>query len=368
MHPIYEQIQLLTYKHTIMKKVNYLFGIAAIAIAMVMSSCAKEDNPVPEPSKIQDGMELAEALQYCDIQNGVPTLNLPAGVSLVCTTELEMNAPLEIVGQEGQPATLKVSGEGRFITVSDLGFENVVIDASEMEAPLVTIGVADQAPEEWQFAGVSFDGVMVTGLKKALVASACKNYYGVIDVVNSNVQVSADVTVFDFTKGSVALNFNVKESTFWAPEATSKSFYSSQSGQKATEYDANAVQIFEFTNSTFYNLTKDKNFFAHRQSNQKWLEYDVAGNIFVNCGKKGQTIKGMNGGQGGTNPTWNISGNVFNFDGADTSEGTEGGETTGDAEEPVKESIAVVVNFADANNGDFTQSDAPQAGDPDWRK
>lgn len=46
MHPIYEQIQLLTYKHTIMKKVNYLFGIAAIAIAMVMSSCAKEDNPV----------------------------------------------------------------------------------------------------------------------------------------------------------------------------------------------------------------------------------------------------------------------------------------------------------------------------------
>ena len=46
MHPIYEQIQLLTNKHTIMKKVNYLFGIAAIAIAMVMSSCAKEDNPV----------------------------------------------------------------------------------------------------------------------------------------------------------------------------------------------------------------------------------------------------------------------------------------------------------------------------------
>lgn len=329
---------------------------------MVMVSCSKVDDPVvPEQPKITDGMELADALQYCDVENGVPTLNLPAGVSLVCTTELEIDAPFKIVGEEGLPAFIKMSGEGRFITVSGIGFENVVIDASEMEAPLVTIGIEDQAPEEWQFAGVSLDGVMVAGLKKALVASICKNYYGVIDVVNSNVQVSADVTVFDFTKGSVALNFNVKESTFWAPEATSKSFYSSQSGQKATEYSADAVQIFEFTNSTFYNLTKGKNFFSHRQSNQKWLEYDVTGNIFVNCGKKGQTIKGMNGGQGGANPIWKISGNVFNFEDADTS----AEEVTGDEAEPVAESIAVVVKFADPATGDFTQSDA-KAGDPEW--
>ena len=138
-----------------MKKLNYLFSIVALGIAMVMVSCSKVDDPVvPEQPKITDGMELADALQYCDVENGVPTLNLPAGVSLVCTTELEIDAPFKIVGEEGLPAFIKMSGEGRFITVSGIGFENVVIDASEMEAPLVTIGIEDQAPEEWQFAGV----------------------------------------------------------------------------------------------------------------------------------------------------------------------------------------------------------------------
>lgn len=347
-----------------MKKFNYLFSAAAIAAAMLMTSCNKIDNPVgPEQSQIKDGMDLVEALQYSKVENGVPTLNLPAGVSLTCTTELTSNAPLQIVGKDGAPATIKVSGEGRLISLAGLGFKNVVIDASEQEAPLVTIGVADQAPEEWQFNSVTFDGVKVTGLKKALVASACKNYYGAFNVVKSNVQVSADVTVFDFTKGSVALETYIENSTFWAPEATSKSFYSSQSGQKATEYDADAVQTFTINNSTFYNLTKSKNFFTHRQSNQKWLVYNVTGNIFVNCGKKGQTIKGMNGGQGGANPTWNIKGNVFNFEDADTS--TD--EITGDEAEPVAESIAVVVKFADPAAGDFTQSDA-KAGAPNWIK
>ena len=69
----------------------------------------------------------------------------------------------------------------------------------------------------------------------------------------------------------------------------------------------------------------------------------------------------MNQGQGSANPVWNISGNVFNFDGADTS----ADESTGDEEEPVKDSKAVVVNFADADNGNFTQSDV-KAGDPFW--
>ena len=71
----------------------------------------------------------------------------------------------------------------------------------------------------------------------------------------------------------------------------------------------------------------------------------------------------MNGGQSGANPIWTINGNVFNFEGADTS----AAETTGDDAEPVSESIQVVVAFADAANGDFTQSDA-QAGDPRWIK
>jgi hypothetical protein len=71
----------------------------------------------------------------------------------------------------------------------------------------------------------------------------------------------------------------------------------------------------------------------------------------------------LNGGQGGANPIWTVSGNVFNFDDADTS----ADESTGDDGEPVADSQAVVVKFADAANGDFTQSNA-KAGDNHWIK
>jgi hypothetical protein len=71
----------------------------------------------------------------------------------------------------------------------------------------------------------------------------------------------------------------------------------------------------------------------------------------------------MNGGQGGKNPEWFVTGNVFNFEGADTS----ADESTGDDDQPITDSKAVVVNFADVAFGDFTQSDA-EAGDPIWIK
>jgi hypothetical protein len=207
----------------------------------------------------------------------------------------------------------------------------------------------------------------VKGLKKALFYSAAKKYYGDFTVDKCVVEIAGNVTVFDYTKGSTAVNFTVTNSTFYAPTATSKAFYSSQGGEKTTEYSADAIQTFTFKNNTMYNLTKGANFFTHRQNNQKWMSYDVENNIFVNCGKSGQAIKGMNGGQSGKNPTWKIENNAFNFDGADTS----ASEDTGDSEEPVNNSIAEVVTFADVANGDFTVGESSivareKAGDPRW--
>ena len=221
---------------------------------------------------------------------------------------------------------------------------------------------------EWTKADVAISDVTVKGLKKALFYSAGKYYYGDFTLTNSVIEQAADATTFDYTKGSTALNFTVTGSTIYAATASTKSLYSSQSGQKATEYSSDAKQIFTFHNNTMYNLAKTKNFFTHRQSNQKWLAYDVQKNVFVNCGKSGQVIKGMNGGQGGANPTWTIVGNIFNFDGKDTS----ATESTGDEEEPVKDSFAGVVNFTDAATGNLNGSivavalPEPQIGDPRW--
>ena len=253
------------------------------------------------------------------------------------------------------------------ITINGNG---AIIDASALEANLIEFAAKAAEDTEWTNANVSISGVTVKGLKKALFFSNSKYYYGDFSLINSVVEQAADATTFDYTKGSVAVNFTVTCSTIYAPTATTKSLYSSQGGQKATEYKDDATQSFAFLLNTMYNLAPGKNFFTHRQSNQKWLAYGVHSNIFVNCGKSGQVIKGMNGGQSGANPTWVISGNAFNFDGADTS----AAEATGDDEEPVKESVAGIVTFTDAANGNFSgnvllpaAATAPTGlGDPRW--
>ena len=243
------------------------------------------------------------------------------------------------------------------------------IDASALEGNMIEMAVVEN-PTEWTEANVTVKELTVKGLKKALFYSACKNYFGDVTVDKCVVEQAADATTFDYTKGSTAVNFTVTNSTFYAPTATTKSFYSSQGGQKTTEYNAEAIQTFTFTNNTMYNLAPGKNFFSHRQNSQKWLTYVVKNNIFVDCGKSGQVIKGMNGGGSSANPVWDIDGNVFNFKGADTS----ASEVTGDEAEPVKNSVEAVVTFTDAAAGNFdAQLGTPTVpatpivvGDPRW--
>lgn len=239
------------------------------------------------------------------------------------------------------------------------------IDAAALTAPMITLANAEL--EAWTEANVSITGVNVKGLAKALFYSPGKNYYGDFTLENSVVEMAGDAITFDWTKGSVVKKFTVTNSTIYAPTATTKFLYSSQNGQKVTEYDAAQLQTFLLKNSTFYNLNPTKNFFNHRQTNQTFFVYDLEDNIFVNCGKSGQVVKGVNGGQSGKNPTWIVKGNVFNFEDADTS----ANESTGDDAEPVQDSVAGVVKFFNPANGNFNgkfyAETAPGAvGDPRW--
>ena len=77
----------------------------------------------------------------------------------------------------------------------------------------------------------------------------------------------------------------------------------------------------------------------------------------VNSGKSGQFVKGLNAGQNGKASNYDVDNNVFNFDGAVVAEQAPEGA--------IKNSIEVVVEFADAANGDFTQSNV-KVGDPRW--
>ena len=263
--------------------------------------------------------------------------------------------------------------------------QNVDIDASAVNHPLIKLtasgtsaagarslggGSVTDAAVAQEIPFVKVEGVTLNDLKAPLFYSEVKGYK-INDFVINNciIEVAADITVIDFTKGSAALNIEVSNSTIYATAPTTKSMYSSQGGEKADAYGATAEnpQMFRFLNSTIYNFAKSKNFFSHRQSNQKWLGYEVKNSIFVDCGKSGQVIKGMNGGQSGKNPTWIIEKNTFNFDGADTS----AAEDTADEDEPVKDNVVGVVEFADAANGDFTigastMQAREKTGDPRW--
>lgn len=225
----------------------------------------------------------------------------------------------------------------------------------------------------WKEASLTVKDVTIKGVKKGVYASAGKNYlYNDFQIDNCVIEIAATSGFeFDFRKGGVAKNFTINKSTIYAPEATTNSLYTSQSAQKGTEAPGVTVQTFAITNSTLYNLAKGKNFFTHRQSNQKWLAYTIKNSVFLNVGKSGQVVKGINQGQNGANPTWDIDGNIFNFEGKDTS----ADETTGDEAEPVKNSVAGRVIFTDPATGDFggtfilapeTTSIPESMGDPRW--
>lgn len=261
------------------------------------------------------------------------------------------------------PASLTINGNG------------ATIDASALTAAMVTTPTGDLA--EWMEGNFTISGVKITGLQKGVYASAGKNYlYNDFKIENSVIELlGTGGFEFDFRKGGVAKNFTIDKSTIYAPTATTNSLYTSQSAQKATEAPGVEVQTFAITNSTLYNLAKSKNFFTHRQPNQKWLAYTLTNSLFVNCGKSGQVVKGVNQGQNGSNPTWSINGNAFNFeDGEGGFKDTSADESTGDEAEPVQNSVAGVMAFTSLETPDFggvftlgEGATAPESlGDPRW--
>ena len=246
---------------------------------------------------------------------------------------------------------------------------NSTIDASGLEGNMIEMATLEN-PTEWTEAQFYLGSVTVKGLQKALFFSNSKNYvFKQFGIDSSIIEQAGSATTIDFTKGSTALDISLQSNTFYAPTAIDKSFYSSQSGQRPTDYDASATQTFTFKNNTMYNLAYGKNFFTNRSNGQKWMIFDIEQNIFVNCGKSGQVVKGFNGGQASANPTWTVSGNLFNYDGADTS----ASESTADEAEPIQDSVEGIIVFTDPTAPDFSgtvlqssPATVPTLGDPRW--
>ena len=274
------------------------------------------------------------------------------------------------------PHSITINGGGATIDASGLTKTTINAETGEsVTSPAPLIAMAERADvTDWVVANVSLSNVTISGLNYSLfTTNRVKNYaiqnFNVVDCV---VEVASNFSapLFDFRIGGVALDFTVSNSTFYAPTAFTREFYNSQSGQKATEFNANAMQTFTFANNTLYNIAYGVNFFAHRQSSQSWQAYNITNNVFVNCGKMGQLVIGFNGNVASGVPSWWVNGNAFNFDGADTSANEIASETNG----KIDNCVVGLVNFIDVANGNlnatFTLGDgatAPKSlGDPRW--
>ena len=274
------------------------------------------------------------------------TVNLTAGAAYTIASTIEI------------PAGFILNGNG------------ATIDASGLGAKMIQAPAGDLA--EWAtIDSVAVKDVTIKGLARELFYSNAKNRNYVNFVVeNSVIELTGDKTTFDFTKGSVAMNFLVKNSTIYAPTATTKSLYSSQSAQKGSDAGAtaDAPQTFTFENNTLYNLAYNKNLFTHRSASQAWMKYVVKNNVVVNTGKS-NFMTTINQGQDNKNPQYDVTVN---------SVGTlvDGAYTDQSAAQTVQSNVmgtlvATNPGFKDVAAGDFTvyagsEQAKQKIGDPRW--
>ena len=334
-------------------------------------------------------MPLDGADLYAEVDEGYTRSIAPAyinvtlrpGAHYYVSQPIEVNTTINFIGDENNPAVVDLSQ-----------CNGPMLQYSSSLLPAFTMN--DKGFWEEPF-NVVFKNIIFSQLQNALFSDNKQPYLiGYMTLDNCIVEIttkSNSKKVFDFTGGGVVEHFTISNSTIYGKEkGTEVQLYSSQSGKKATDAGL-AMQYFTVTNSTLYNIAYKKNLNSHRQSNQKWLSYTITNNVILDCGKEGQFCKGMNGGQGGQNPTWLVQYNSFMWTNA-AGKLTNVNESTGDEMEEVSASYLNVYpeteitdiftkwyskdmygNYSDFFRGNFTLSDysvqkANSLGDPRWLK
>ena len=264
------------------------------------------------------------------------------------------------------PTSLTINGNGS------------KIDASALKAPFIQMSATPVvAPNElnaYPIDGITINKVTINSLAQSLVGAKNAMYIMEgITIENSNINVSGNKHIIDFQGKGIAKLLSVTNSTLWASDAAKHTgrLYQQQSGKKPAEIGYESLKV-SITNSTLYNISNGQNYVGYYcQNSQKWMTFEVLNSVIVNCATSGNFVKSLNQKQPGANSTWNVDGNIFNFNGADTS----ADEVQNSAKDVVKNSVAGLMTFTDASAGDFngsfllapgTEAPATMPGDPRW--
>ena len=352
-----------------MKK-SFIFGAALMLMgALSFQSCTKADNPSvprePAVAVFDNGMELADAIaQFA--KDGV--LSLPEGIELAMNKQVKLTEPLYIECQGKKPAL--IIAKAGFITNSTLSINNVDIDAFELDEPFIQLATLNgtqlatlNGTDPVKLDLIAFINSTISGLKYQFIYANKQSY--LVDCINIQKSIiaidgSKKKTTFDFNGGGNVSFLGIDESTIYSipTVANNGGFFSSQSGKEVTDLGG-TTQTFAISNSTLYNIANAKTVNTLRKNSQTYQKFAVKNSIIVNSGKSGQFLAGLNAGQTGKAANWEVSGNMINFGGEDVS--------TAEATKINVEIAPIegVVEFADAEKGDFTQKQT-SAGDPRW--
>lgn len=300
-------------------------------------------------------------------------LTLEAGTDIgkALATAMETNPTPSAIGislAAGAYTTSLPIVAGCDITINGNGAE---IDASALSEAFIKL--ADLTEEEYgKKVNITFNDLTISGIPYQLIYANKQQYLMNVKAANSifGINGAAKKATFDCNGGGNIAHLIIDGCTIYANPAVDMNggFFTSQSSKAVVELDEAETESKEISNSTLYNITYNRTVNSLRKNSQEYQSYVVKNCIIVNCGKKGQFLKGLNAGQAGKTGNWDVNGNIFNFDGEDIS-----------AEETVVDGVTLnnipgVVTFSNPETGDFNYnvkvsegvSVPEKIGDPRW--
>ena len=381
-----------------MKK-SFIFGAALFACALGFQSCSDVDKPVPtdEPlvAEIKAGTDLAVlADKYAE--DGV--LTLPAGAEVTLKDAFEVPAALTIVGDEAQPAKVKLTGEkAGFVIANNLVLKNLEFDCAASKEAFIKFSTnPDAEPITVNAWNVDYNFYLIDDIEIVNCKLDNVNSFVLTDVkfgdngvwFAENILVDNSIVHLTTTAnntnnayfyinngGGYAKELTVKNSTFYNTTDFGFRYFVRYGGfgQTNTEeplgWKDNTIT---YENNTFYNVC---------QNDGQWGNYNgiyrattsnfiMKSNIFWNCSTSGSVPRRFLQGRGWGADATNV---VFLNNTYMKKEVDEEGNAT--FQDPQNYDVSGTdikedPKFADPANADFHISGAKQVelktGDPRW--
>ena len=162
----------------------------------------------------------------------------------------------------------------------------------------------------------TIDASALTGLKHQLFYANQKNYcipYFTVDNCVVRMEGASQKSFFDFSGGGYLERLTIHNTTLSGDANTTWGNGGLFNFSNGATFAASGAQTqsLTLTNSTLYNVAKGQLPSALVENSQKFQSFTVSNNVIVNVGRKGEFIKGLNGGFNSAAPKWVVYYNSF---------------------------------------------------------